>query len=66
MRLTLADAWNIKRATDAEKIWVVLRRTREIIALQGEKKPCSAVVELSDEVTADKTQENETNRWIQV
>ena len=62
VRLTLADAWNIERATDAEKIWEVLRRTREITATQGKKKPSSAVVELSDtEVTVDKAQENKAN-----
>ena len=30
LRLTLADAWNVKRATDAEKIWEVLRGDNDL------------------------------------
>ena len=62
VRLILADAWNVKRATDPERIWEVLRRTREIKATQGEKKPYIAPVKSSDnQIAVDATkQKSET------
>lgn len=58
LRLALADAWNIKRATNHEKIWEVLRRRREIKARKekGEKKPYSEVVKSSDYRTSEDTE----------
>ena len=54
VRLTLADAWNIKCAANHEKIWEVLRRTRELRATKGEatkeeQKPYSEVVKSGDD-----------------
>ena len=44
VRLTLADAWNIKKDTNHEKIWEVLRRTRENSETDEEKETYSTVV----------------------
>lgn len=53
VRLTLADAWNIKCAANHEKIWEVLRRTRELRATKEatkeEQKPYSGVVKSGDD-----------------
>ena len=54
VRLILADAWNIKRDSKAEKIWEVLRRTREIKQTQVEKKPYNEAVK-SNEYQEDST-----------
>ena len=48
VRLVLADAWKIERDTNPEKIWEVLRRTREIKAAQAKKKPYSEAVKSND------------------
>ena len=67
LRLTLADAWNISRATDAEKIWEVLRRTREKTETQGEKKSYSAAAKSSDNhlaVDTTRQKNKETNLTI--
>ena len=44
LRLTLAHAWNITLATDAEKVREVMSRTRKQIDTGKPKKPYSAVV----------------------
>lgn len=58
LRLALADAWNIKRATKHEKIWEVLRIRREIKASKerGEKKSYCEVVKSSDYRTSEGTE----------
>ena len=63
VRLTLADAWNIQRNTNHEKIWEVLRRTREYSQTQGEQKKYSRVVQSGNkDKAADSTaQMNESN-----
>ena len=57
VRLILADAWNISRATNAEKIWEVLRRTRGMNEKQAEKKSYSAAAQLSEN-GSDKEKKN--------
>ena len=66
LRLILADAWDIKRATNREKIHEVLRREREIIARKKKGgKPCSSeAVRRKNKVTktyCDVTKVNNTN-----
>ena len=67
LRLTLEKAWNISRATDAEKIWEVLRLTSKKTETQRDMKPYSAAVKFSDNrIEMDTTAQvnNETNLTI--
>ena len=62
VRLTLADAWNIQKDTNHEKIWEVLRRTKENSETDGEKETYSTVVKsIHKEIAVDSTaQMNDT------
>ena len=64
MRLILADAWDIKRDTNPEKIWEVLRRTREIKTMQGEKKPYSEAVKSNESQVAPDTTEQKNKIYL--
>ena len=61
LRLALAEAWNLKLTTDAEKVSEVYKRTRENIETAKEKVPYSAAVKSSvNHISADTTVKNET------
>ena len=61
LRLALADAWDLKLTTDAEKVGEVYRRTREKTKTAKEKMPYSATVKSSvNQISADTNVKNET------
>ena len=65
VRLILADAWNIKRDSNAEKIWAVLERTRIIKQTQIEKKkPYSEAVKSNASQVAAATDEKKNKKRI--
>ena len=61
LRITLAEAWNLKLTTDAEKVREVYRRTREKVVTGKEKMPYSAAVKPSvNRISVDTIAKNET------